>query len=187
MAEKELIAVLDAETNWDDRLMSVGVVTARDGEFLPLNRLYFVIEPEYERGGIYEDSLFLPGLDPVMLSKEEAVAALTAFFKQQGITKLFAYNARFDRAVLSALRGFRWFDIMGLARYRQFNPAIPETAECYSTGRMKRGFGVEPILRMLSGDRCYCEQHNALTDAEDELSIMRLLGHEAETYVFTEI
>lgn len=187
MAEKELIAVLDTETNWDDRLMSVGVVTARDGEFTPIERLYFVIDPEYTRGGIYEDSLFLPGVEPTVLSMDEAVAALSAFFKERGITRLFAYNARFDRAVLSGITGFRWFDIMGLAQYRQFNPAIPKTAECWSTGRMKRGFGVEPILRMLSGDPAYCEQHNALTDAVDELSIMRLLGHGAETYVFAEI
>lgn len=30
---------------------------------------------------------------------------------------------------------------------------------------------------MLSEDMVYCEMHNALTDAIDELEIMRLLSH----------
>ena len=187
MAEKELIAVLDTETNWDDCLMSLGVVTARDGEFLPLEKLYLVVDPEFRRGGIYGDSLFIPEAEPVLTSRRGAAEALTEFLAERGIKRVFAYNARFDRALLPSVKGFRWFDIMGLAAYRQFNPAIPKTADCYSTGRMKRGFGVEPILRMLSGDRDYCELHNALTDAVDELSIMRLLTHPAEVYEFAEI
>ena len=74
-------------------------------------------------------------------------------------------------------------DIMRLAAYRQFNPCIPSDAECFSTGRMKRGYGVEPMLRMLSGRRSYYETHNALHDAMDELEIMRLLGYRPEEYI----
>ena len=45
-----------------------------------------------------------------------------------------------------------------------------------------RGYGVEPMLRMLSGDRTYRETHNAMFDAVDELEIMRLMGHHILNY-----
>ena len=76
----------------------------------------------------------------------------------------------------------RWHDIMRLAAYRQHNAKIPRSAECFSTGRLKRGYGVEAMLRLLSGNRGYCETHNALYDALDELEIMRLLGHSLDQY-----
>jgi len=72
---------------------------------------------------------------------------------------------------------------MRLAAYRQFNPCIPACADCYSTGRLKRGYGVEPILRLLSGKQRYQETHNAVLDALDELSIMRLLGIPLSEYI----
>ena len=71
---------------------------------------------------------------------------------------------------------------MRLAAYRQYNSAIPDTAECWKTGRLKWGYGVEDILKMLSKDRRYRETHNAVSDAEDELKIMQLLGHEIGQY-----
>ena len=71
---------------------------------------------------------------------------------------------------------------MRLAAYRQYNPRIPAWADCCSTGRLKRDYGVESMLRLLSGTRAYRETHNALFDALDELEIMRLLGHRVENY-----
>lgn len=47
---------------------------------------------------------------------------------------------------------------------------------------MKRGYGVEPILRMLGEDKHYEETHNAYFDALDELKIVQLLGHGIEVY-----
>ena len=47
---------------------------------------------------------------------------------------------------------------------------------------LKRGYGVEPMLRLLSGNGCYRESHNAILDARDELEIMRLLGYGPEAY-----
>ena len=55
-------------------------------------------------------------------------------------------------------------------------------AECCSTGRLKRGYGVEAMLRLLSGSRTYRETHNAFHDAFDELEIMRLLAHPLDAY-----
>ena len=81
------------------------------------------------------------------------------------------------------LREYQWFDIMRLAAYRQYNPCIPECADCFSTGRLKRGYGVEPMLRLLSGKLRYRETHNAVLDALDELSIMRLLKIPLSDYI----
>ena len=96
---------------------------------------------------------------------------------------VFAYNAAFDRNHLPELGGLTWYDIMRVAAYRQHNPRIPAAADCYATGRLKRGYGVEPMLRLLSGDRRYKETHNALFDAVDELEIMRLLGRHPKDYI----
>ena len=71
---------------------------------------------------------------------------------------------------------------MRLAIYRQHNPKIPACAECYSTGRLKRGYSVESMLRMLSEKHTYSETHNAFHDALDELEIMRLLNHPLASY-----
>lgn len=65
---------------------------------------------------------------------------------------------------------------MYLAAYRQHNPPIPPTAELCRTGRLKRGYGVEPMLRLLSDNLRYRETHNALFDAMDELEFLRLVG-----------
>ena len=108
---------------------------------------------------------------------------LKAWFSQYGIHDIFAYNACFDRNHLPELGAFQWFDIMRLAAYRQFNPCIPDCADCFSTGRLKRGYGVEAMLRLLSGKRTYSETHNAFHDVLDELEIMRLLGHPLGKYI----
>lgn len=104
-------------------------------------------------------------------------------FLYYGGRLLSQYNARFDRNHLPELRSFDWYDIMRLAAYRQYNPKIPATADCCSTGRMKRNYGVEPMLCLLSGNRTYSETHNAFHDALDELEIMRLLGHPLADYI----
>ena len=69
-----------------------------------------------------------------------------------------------------------------MAAYRQYNKAIPDSADCCKTGRLKWGYGVESVLKMLSGNSRYSESHNAVSDAEDELQIMQLLGHELSVY-----
>ncbi len=44
------------------------------------------------------------------------------------------------------------------------------------------GYSVGNILKMLSGNKGYRETHNAIFDAEDELQVMQLLGHELSKY-----
>ena len=121
-------------------------------------------------------------VSPILCTRSEAIADLRSWFQQYGVVSIFAYNACFDRNHLPELRDYDWYDIMRLAAYRQHNAKIPANADCCSTGRLKRGYGVEAMLRLLSGKRGYCETHNALYDALDELEIMRLLGHGLEAY-----
>ena len=177
-------AVIDTETNWADQVMSIGTVIADRDTFRIIAVKYHVLPLECQVGGMYENALFpdMP-FSPILCSREEAIGDLKAWFSGFGIREIFAYNACFDRTHLPELREYQWFDIMRLAAYRQFNPCIPEYADCFSTGRLKRGYGVEPMLRLLSGKLRYRETHNAVLDALDELSIMRLLGIPLSDYI----
>ncbi len=180
----EKIAIIDTETTWDNRVMSIGTVLADGDTLRPLDAKYHVFTPEYLAGGMFSNVLFLDSrLKPTVCSREAGMEEIFTWLKAQGVTRIFAYNAGFDHGHLPELRSFHWYDIMRLAAYRQTNPAIPAWADCCATGRLKRGFGVEPMLRLLSGDECYREVHNAVLDAMDELSIMRLLGHPIEDYI----
>ncbi|MBQ4381852.1 MAG: hypothetical protein II794_03835 [Oscillospiraceae bacterium] len=180
----DVFAVIDTETNWNNELMSVGAVLADGDTMAMLDKKYYVLAPEFTVGGIFGPSLFLPGFeDNPVTTRGQMVLDLTAFLKEAGAEHIFAYNAMFDRRLLPELAGFHWYDIMRLAAYRQYNDRIPPQAECCSTGRLRRDYGVEPMLRLLSGSSRYCETHNALIDAMDELRIMQLLGHKPEKYI----
>lgn len=176
-------AVIDTETSWRDQVMSIGTVIADSRTFQLLDARYHVLPEEYAIGGMYENAVFMDTpIPPIRCSREDAVRDLVRWLRSHGVTDLFAYNACFDRNHLPELRGFVWHDIMRIAAYRQHNPCIPCDAPCFSTGRMKHGYGVEAMLRILSGSRTYRETHNALFDALDELEVMRLLAHPLEDY-----
>lgn len=177
-------AVIDTETNWADQVMSIGTVIADMDTFEAVEAKYHILPIECEIGGMYYDTLFMETpVKPILCTRAEAITDLRAWFRQHGVRSIFAYNACFDRNHLPELRDFDWYDIMRLAAYRQYNPKIPANADCCSTGRLKRGYGVEPMLRLLSGKRTYCETHNAFHDALDELSIMQLLKYPSTAYI----
>ena len=177
------VAVIDTETNWADQVMSIGTIIADEVTFAPVAVKYHIFPIECGIGGMYCDALFLDTpVPPVSCSREEAMGDLSCWLSQQAVTSIFAYNACFDRNHLSELLWLDWYDIMRLAAYRQHNPKIPCTADRFRTGRLKRGYGVEAILRMLSGNPTYQETHNALLDALDELTIMRLLERPLANY-----
>jgi hypothetical protein len=176
-------AVIDTETNWADQVMSIGVVVAHSAAMEPLEAKYYILPQEAEIGGMYYEALFLE--TPVRAeshSRQEAMEALDAWLSGWNVRDIYAYNANFDRNHLPELGRLVWHDIMRLAAYRQTNSRIPADADLCSTGRLKRGYGVEPMLRLLSGKRGYRETHNALWDALDELKIMKLLNHPLERY-----
>lgn len=176
-------AVIDTETNWADQVMTIGTVIADRETCKPLWACYHILPEECAIGGMYESTIDLPTpVKPRVCTRAEAVADLKQLFRRCQVTDLFAYNANFDRNHLPELRSYVWHDIMRLAAYRQTNPKIPPDADCCSTGRLKRGYGVEPMLRLLSGNRNYSETHNAYFDAVEELEIMALLGHPVDAY-----
>ena len=176
-------AVIDTETNWADQVMSIGTVIADADTFKLIAAKYHILPIECEIGGMYYDTLFLETpVKPILCTRAEAIADLRVWFDQHRVRSIFAYNACFDRNHLPELRDFDWYDIMRLAAYRKHNPKIPADADCCSTGRLKRGYGVEPMLRLLSGNCTYHESHNALFDALDELKIIRLLEHRLTDY-----
>lgn len=176
-------AVIDTETNWADQVMSIGTVIADDRAFSVIDSKYHILPIECQIGGMYENTLFIETpVPPILCTRAEAMADLRNWFCRYGVSSIFAYNACFDRNHLPELRDYNWYDIMRLAAYRQHNRRIPADADCCSTGRLKRGYGVEPMLRLLSGNRTYHESHNAYFDALDELEIMRLLHYRPEQY-----
>ena len=176
-------AVIDTETNWADQVMSVGTVIADGATFRPVAAKYHILPAYCEVGGMYYDALFLETpVKPLCCTRQAAMRELRDWFGRYGVTDIYAYNARFDKNHLPELGTLQWHDIMRLAAYRQHNPKIPAHADLCSTGRLKRGYGVEPMLQLLSGNRSYRETHNAIFDALDELEIMRLLGHPLEQY-----
>lgn len=176
-------AVIDTETNWSDQVMSIGIVIADEITFFPVDIRYYVLPRECQVGGMYESTLYIETpVPPISCSRTNAISDILSWLRSHGARSLFAYNACFDRNHLPELRSFDWYDILRLAAYRQHNPKIPPYWECCSTGRLKRGYGVEPMLRLLSGRSNYRESHNACHDALDELEIMRLLKHRITDY-----
>lgn len=177
-------AVIDTETNWYNNVMSIGVVAADCEAFGIIDSRYYIIAPEYEFGGMFSYALPLKSnYNTIVCSRAEAICDLIGFLKDNNIISVFAYNALFDLSHLPELSSdFIWYDIMKTAAYKQFNDKITDDMDCCKTGRLKRNYGVEAIIRLLTGNNLYCETHNALYDAVDELKIMQLLSLPLNTY-----
>jgi len=179
---KDMIAVIDTETNWHDEVMSLGVAIADAETFALIGKRYYIFDPECRVGGMFSYVMYKTDAKAITCSRDEAMADVGQFLMDQGISKIFAYNAKFDLGHLPELCGFEWFDIMRIAAYRQYNRFIPETAQCCKTGRLKSNYGVEPIMHMFKGESGYRETHNAVNDACDELKIVELLALPLEIY-----
>lgn len=175
-------AVIDTETNWYDEVMSIGIVVAETETMKKIDAVYYIIDPEYKVGGMFSDELFSHDEKVCITNRGQALQEIKQWLDVYHVQKLFAYNARFDKLHLPEYSMYQWYDIMRLASYRQYNKAIPDTADCYRTGKLKRGYGVENVLKMLSENGGYRETHNAVLDAEDELQIMQLMGHGISEY-----
>ena len=170
-----MIAVIDTETNWRDEVMSIGVALADTESYKCSDKLYYIFDPECRVGGMFSGVLSHGDIKGIRTGRKNAMDQIKKSLTDKGIAKIFAYNGRFDLSHLPELGGFEWYDIMRVAAYKQFNKAIPDSLPCCKTGRLKTNYGVEPILRILSRENRYCEIHNAVYDAMDELRIMELL------------
>ena len=49
----DYFAVIDTETNWNNEVMSIGVVIAEKDTFKKVDDLYFIFDPEYKIGGMF--------------------------------------------------------------------------------------------------------------------------------------
>lgn len=176
-------AVLDTETNWKDEVMSIGIVLADEESFVPFRGKYMIIDPAYKKGGMFANVLFIEKAKVNRIcSYKEAMIDIQEWLDSYDVKKIFAYNARFDYCHLPELQGFAWYDILRCAAYKEYNACIREDMPCYKTGRLKRNYGVEAILQLLSKNDAYEEVHNALCDAVDELKIMQHLKLSLESY-----
>lgn len=179
--------LIDTETNWDDKVMSIGAVMS-DRSFQVLDSRYCILDPEYRREGMYSYVLRPNGTpQPIIASREEVIGQLKEWFAENQVDSIFAYNATFDKKHMPEFQCYEWYDIMRLAAYRQYNHRIPANALCCTTGRLKCNYGVESIYCMLSGDRRYSEWHNGWYDAVDELKVMEMLGQPLEMYRYARV
>ena len=180
----EKFAVIDTETNWNDEVMSIGAVIAEIDTFNACELKYYILNPEYLIGGMYSHTLKMDWnlkCNTLECSRKQAIQDLLLCLQKNEVTKIFTFNASFDYRHLPELNSFIWYDIMRLAAYRQYNNKIKEE-DCYTTGRLRRNYGVESIKKLLTG--LDGEQHNALCDALDELNcIMKPLGHKINEYI----
>ena len=175
-SDSRIIAVIDTETNWHDEVMSLGVALADATTYKCVEKRYYIFEPECMVGGMFSNVMNIRGISAIRCRREEALEDLDVYLPANNVSKIFAYNARFDYGHLPELQKYEWFDIMRLAAYKQYNRAIPDSRPCCKTGRLKSDYGVESITRLLTGDSSYRETHNAVFDAIDELRIIELLG-----------
>lgn len=180
----EKFAVIDTETNWNDEVMSIGVVIAEADTFNACELRYYILAPEYLVGGMYSHTLRInlnSECNTLECSRKQAIQDLLLCLQKNNVTRIFAYNASFDYRHLPELNSFIWYDIMRLAAYRQYNNKIKEE-DCYSTGHLRCNYGVESIKKLLTG--LEGEQHNALCDAIDELDcIIKPLGYKVDEYI----
>ena len=174
-------AVIDTETNWRDEVMSIGVVLAKDKEFSVIGTKYMVISEAARVGGMFSRVLYLDGQKVEKGRRNSIINALIKYLEENEVQSIFAYNARFDCRHLPELSKFSWHDIMKKAAYKECNPMLPKYADFCSTGRLKSGYGVESMMRIF-GEQNYCETHNALEDAIDELRIMKYLDYSVGLY-----
>ncbi|MBR6403454.1 MAG: hypothetical protein IKS48_08750 [Eubacterium sp.] len=174
-------AVIDTETTWTDKVMSIGVVIADGKSIKALKSKYYIINPEFRSGGMFSGTINdAPKDKTFVMSRLEAIQDIKSLLTRESVNTIFAYNANFDYKHLPELNSYTWVDIMKIAAYRQYNQYIPKNAQCCGTGRLKSGYGVEAILNMMV--RNYQETHNAYYDAIDELKIVELLGLDIKVY-----
>lgn len=175
-------AVIDVETNWDNRAMSVGVAVGNDADFSLADKKYYVLSPEYQRGGFYSRALSdIDGKLITVCTRESAVKDMVRLFAEYAVADVFAYNAPFDYKCMPELHSYVWHDILPVAANRNTNGKLPDNCEYFGTGLLKRGRGLENIMRLIYWQG-YTERHNALLDALDELQLMRLLDQPLSVY-----
>ena len=174
-------AVIDTETNHERDVMSIGILVADSSNFNRIDSRYYILPLELSKGGKYSDIVYHTSHMHKKGSKVGVLKNLESWLDFHCVNDLYAYNAHFDKSLLPELNCYRWHDIMKIAANKNHNPFIPDDLPCRSNGNLKKGYGVESMLRLMY-DENYIETHIAIEDAMDELKIMKLLGHNIHYY-----
>lgn len=174
-------AVIDVETNWSQKMMSVGMVIADSEQFVAVDKLYFIISPEYQEGGYFSNALRnISDKLTIVCSRAEAISRLQNVLSTYGVESICAYNAKFDYRFLPELHNYTWRDIMCVAANLHTNDKLPKNEDYFSTGLLRRK-SFERIMRLVYWQG-YTEGHNALGDAVDELQLMQIINQKLEVY-----
>ena len=182
------IAVLDIETNFDDDIVSLGIVIGDAKTYKPLTAKYYILHPAVNVWGMYNDFLYIKhDFKTQEDTRDKVIADLVKILAEYDVRDIFAYNSNIDYRHLPELQDFNWYDIMKIAAYRQHNPHLSPKLEYCNTGRLRTNYGVEAMMNMLMASRSYYEKHHALYDALDELKLMQLLGLPIDTYNIAKI
>ena len=178
-------AVIDTETTWTDKVMSIGLCIVEKESYNHLVENYYIIMPEALEPGMYSSALRSKKCPvmPIECSRSMALNNIKSLLETYGITDVFAYNAPFDCNHLPEMNYVSWYDIMRIAAYKQFNTNLPSDADYFKTGKLKRNYGVEPMFRLLSRNGRYTESHNAARDAIDEANLMKMLIVPYQVYI----
>ena len=67
------LAVIDTETNWDNQVMSIGVVLGDRETMRPVEARYYVLTPECEIGGMYDGVLDLAPVEKTLFGSRQAI------------------------------------------------------------------------------------------------------------------
>lgn len=175
----DFFSVIDVETNFDNEIISLGIVISEWDNFSIIENHYFIFSPECQKTSLYFGQLFQTRDKNINLTKgirSANISELINLLKKYNIKNIFAYNANFDMRCLPELNEYKWFDIMKIAAYKQHNDYLPDTLEYCKTGRLKSNYSFEVLYKLISNNPYYVESHNALDDATDELSFMHILN-----------
>lgn len=178
------IVGLKFETKYKDTAFSVGVVIADSNTLQPVYAKYYILTPECEENGMFKECLRIAPIEITKeCSREECMQELKDAFFKYNIEDVFGYNISFDYQHLKELEKYKWYDIASKAAYLGENPFLnKENGSYYETGRLKKGYGVESMFKLVTGDTGYRETHNAIFDAIDELVIMQKLDYKPSEY-----
>lgn len=161
--------------------MTIGAVVAND-QFEIIDQIYLMSFGAYMQGGLYKDRVYKTSFCPNEMHTPEMLETIRKFYDKHNCEMVFAYNAPFDKKLITSLPPDQWYDIMKIAAYRQYNPHLPDNEEYCGTGRLKKDYNAERLYKLLSGNKDYKEMHNAFQDACDELAIMKLMKVPLDVY-----
>ena len=135
----DYFAVIDTETNWNNEVMSIGAVIAEKDTFKKVDDLYFIFDPEYKIGGMFSMVLPVKGGEhkDILFTRKIAMEKFKEAFEKYSVKDLFAYNASFDKNLLSELASYRWFDI-----------CLLYTSCSVSIGSRRRSLWRMPVCRL---------------------------------------